>query len=83
MRRVRAVDEQGRPIDVRHPLAALLKQKAEEGNADPAALLSIAQLFGDLAGDKRLVEPLTRWLTSLYDVGSLKTLERAASELGF
>jgi mannitol-1-phosphate/altronate dehydrogenase len=83
MRRVRGVDEQGQPIDVRHPLAALLKQKAEEGGPDPTPLLSIRQLFGDLGADRRLVEPLHRWLASLYDVGSAQTLERAASELVF
>ena len=83
MRRVRGTDEQGRPIDVRHPLAAVLRQKAEEGGADPGALLSLRQLFGDLGNDPRLLQPLRHWLESLYQVGSRATLTRAAAELGF
>ncbi len=33
MRRVRGVDEQGAPIDVRHPMAALLRDRAVEAEA--------------------------------------------------
>ncbi|CAH2601438.1 Uncharacterized oxidoreductase YeiQ [Rhodovastum atsumiense] len=83
MRRVRGDDEQGRPIDVRHPMAALLRQKAEEGGQDPAPLLSIRPLFGLLGTDARLTVPVRKWLGSLYEVGSHRTLERAAVELGF
>jgi mannitol-1-phosphate/altronate dehydrogenase len=83
LRRVRGEDEQGQPIDVRHPLAALLRQKAVEGGPDPRPLLSIGQLFGELGTDPRLIGSAGRWLASLYEVGSLKTLERAAQELNF
>jgi mannitol 2-dehydrogenase len=83
IRRGRGVDEQGQPIDVRHPLAALLRQKAEEGGSDPAPVLSITQLFGSLGSDARLVAPLRRWLTALYDLGARRTLARAAEELQF
>ena len=83
MRRVRGVDENGGAIDVRHPLAPLLREKAEQGGADPSALLGIEPLFGRLGGDERLLTQLRRWLASLYDVGAARTLERAAHELDF
>ena len=74
---------QGGKIEVKHPLAELLREKATEGGPDPAPLLSIGQLFGELGQDERLVASLRKWLGSFYKVGSLKTLERAADELGF
>ena len=83
MRRVRGEDEQGQPIEVKHPLAGLLREKAIEGGPDPVPLLSIGQLFGELGQDERLVAALRKWLGSFYGVGSLKTLERAAAELEF
>ena len=83
MRRVRGVDEQRGPIDIRHPLAAELRQKAEAGGEDPAALLSLTTLFGELGQDDRLLEPLRRWLASLYRMGARATLARAAKELAF
>jgi mannitol-1-phosphate/altronate dehydrogenase len=83
MRRVRGVDEQGNWIDIRHPLADLLRRRAEEGGADPGPLLSIEPLFGSLGTEPRLTEPLHRWLSSLYDVGSCATLRRASQELQF
>ena len=82
-RRVRGEDERGKPIEVRHPLAALLRAKAAEGGADPAPLLSIRQLFGELGDDERLVRAVAMWLASLYAVGGLGTLQRARSEMGF
>jgi mannitol-1-phosphate/altronate dehydrogenase len=83
LRRVRGEDEQGQPIDVKHPLAALLREKAIEGGSDPAPLLGIAQLFGEAGTDARLVAPVGRWLASLYGKGSRATLAEAAETLGF
>jgi mannitol 2-dehydrogenase len=83
LRRVRGQDEQGQPIDVRHPMAALLREHAVAGGDDPARLLSITPLFGELGQDARLLAAVRRWLTSLYAEGSLKTLARAAVELKF
>ena len=80
---VRGEDEQGEPIDVRHPLAAMLRERAEEGGSDPGPLLGIRPLFGGMGADPRLSGPVGKWLASLYEVGSLRTLERAAAELGF
>jgi mannitol-1-phosphate/altronate dehydrogenase len=83
MRRVRGEDEQGQPIDVRHPLAEQLRVKAIEGGADPRPLLGMVQLFGETGSDTRLVEPVGRWLSSLYAKGSRKTLVEASRALGF
>ncbi|RKK05430.1 mannitol dehydrogenase family protein [Pseudoroseomonas wenyumeiae] len=76
-RRIRGEDEQGRPIEVRHPLAALLREKALEGRENPRPLLSLRQLFGELGDDARLVRPLGAWLASLYDSGARATLRQA------
>ncbi len=83
MRRVRGEDEQGAPLEVRHPAAATLREKALAGGADPAPLLSLTGLFGELGQDARLVAPLRHWLGSLYEVGAEATLVLAAEELAF
>jgi len=83
LRRVRGEDEQGQPIDVRHPLADQLRVKAIEGGADPRPLLAIDSLFGSTGLDQRLQQPVGRWLASLYANGARATLAEAASTLGF
>jgi len=83
LRRVRGEDEQGQPIDIRHPLATLLREKAMAGGPDPRPLLGIAQLFGETGTDARLIEPVGRWLASLYERGSRETLVEASRTLGF
>ncbi len=83
LRRVRGEDEQGQPIDVRHPLAALLRERAVQGGPDPRPLLGIAQLFGEAGTDERLIGPVARWLAMLYRDGSRATLAAAAREQGF
>ena len=83
LRRVRGEDEQGQPIDIRHPLAALLREKAIEGGENPAPLLGITQLFGETGTDPRLVAPVGNYLSALYRTGSKATLAEAARTLGF
>ena len=83
LRRVRGEDEAGQPIDVRHPMAELLRERAIEGGEDPAPLLGIAALFGEAGTDPRLVAPVGRWLAALYRDGSRATLTRAAAALAF
>jgi mannitol 2-dehydrogenase len=83
LRRVRGEDEQGQPIDIRHPLADQLRAKAIEGGPDPRPLLSISQLFGETGTDPRLIEPVGHWLASLYAKGSRATLAEASHGLGF
>lgn len=83
LRRVRGEDEQGKPIDIRHPLAALLRAKAIEGGENPVPLLEVAQLFGDTGTDPKLVEPVRQWLTSLYRNSMAVTLAQAAERCNF
>lgn len=83
LRRIRGEDEQGQPIEIRHPLAALLQEKAVEGGPDPRPLLGITQLFGDTGTDARLIEPVGRWLALLYKRGSRETLAEASRHLDF
>ena len=83
LRRVRGVDEEGAAIDVRHPLAAELREKAEQGGPDPRPLLGITSLFGDFAGNQALTNPTSYWLAKLYENGSRLTLAEAARTLAF
>ena len=83
LRRVRGEDEQGQPIDVRHPLAADLRAKAIEGGADPRPLLGITALFGATGADERLRTAVGRWLALLYSNGARQTLIEASTLLGF
>jgi mannitol-1-phosphate/altronate dehydrogenase len=83
LRRVRGEDEQGQPIDVRHPLAALLRERAVAGGPDPAPLLGIEQLFGDTGRDPRLLGAVGHWLGLLYRDGAKATLAEAARSLSF
>jgi mannitol-1-phosphate/altronate dehydrogenase len=77
MRRVRGVDEAGAPIDVRHPLAAELRERAIAGGPDPGPLFGLSALFGDLGGSPALGKASARWLASLYEVGAAETLALA------
>lgn len=83
LRRVRGQDEQGQPIDVRHPMADQLRAKAIEGGPDPRPLLGIEQLFGDTGHDPRLADPVGRWLAALYAKGARETLAEASRTIGF
>lgn len=83
MRRARGVDEAGAPIEVVHPLAALIRERALAGGPDPLPLLRIEAVFGDLARDERLVAPLRRWLGLLDAQGTAATLDQAGREFGF
>lgn len=83
LRRVRGDDEQGRPIEIRHPLADQLRAKAIEGGPDPRPLLAMTELFGSTGADPRLQLPVGRWLASLYAKGAHATLVEASAALGF
>lgn len=83
LRRMRGEDEAGQPIEIRHPLAKTLREKAIEGGADPRPMLAIERLFGELGQNAGFVATVEKWLGSLYAVGAAQTLERAERELGF
>jgi mannitol 2-dehydrogenase len=74
MRRVSGVDEDGNMIVVKHPLADLLRVRARKGEGDPAPLLQITSLFGNLGENMVFVRVVRKWLESLYEVGVQKTL---------
>ena len=82
LRRVRATDDKGAQIQVTHPLADLLRERATQGGADPRPLLSIHSLFGELGEDPRLVQPVEYWLASLYRNGIESTLDEAKRRAG-
>ena len=78
LRYAAGVDEQGRPIDVRDPLAARLEALAV---GDPAAqaraMLGVREIFGeDLAADPRFVEPVSRALVRLWREGARAAVAR-------
>jgi fructuronate reductase/mannitol 2-dehydrogenase len=83
LRRVRGEDEEGRPITIKHPLADMLRQLAVEGGPDPRPLLRIEGLFGTAGADPKLVDPVGKWLASLYQRGSRATLADAADQQQF
>ena len=83
LRRVRGEDEAGAPIEIRHPLANQLRERAIAGGADPRPLLSIGSLFGTLGDRAEFVDPVAGWLESLYRDGARATLRDASARLGF
>lgn len=84
LRRIRGGEnDKGRKIVIRHPLAELLMSTAEQGGHDPLPLLSIQSIFGDLATEPKVVEPVRRYLKSIYENGAFSTLQRAAQDLDF
>jgi mannitol 2-dehydrogenase len=83
LRRVRGEDETGALIDIRHPMAAELREKAIEGGGDPQPLLGMKPLFGDLGDHPAFGATIGKWLASLYDVGAAATLAKAAEALAF
>jgi fructuronate reductase len=83
MRYVTGIDEKGGAIDVRDPLVAELKRRAEAAGRDAKvlveALTGIEAIFGtDLPGDLRFTKPVTAHLASLFEKGAKAT----ASSLG-
>lgn len=83
IRRVRGIDEAGASIEVRHPLAEMLRERAAEGGADPRPVLGIAQLFGELGASEILVATVGKYLAGLYALGAARTLAGAEAELCF
>jgi fructuronate reductase/mannitol 2-dehydrogenase len=80
MRCARGEDEAGQPIVLRHTLAPLLRERAVQGGPDPAPLLSVEAVFGDLGSRPAFVGLLRRWLQLLYAVGARATLVAARKQ---
>lgn len=79
LRRVRGSDDAGQPIEIHHPLAPLLRERAIAGGSDPRPLLSIRLMFGDLVEHPALVATVGAHLESLYAIGASRTLRGIAS----
>ena len=83
MRYVSAIDEHGRAIDVRDPLAGELAALARE--AGPIAerlapaLLGVTKVFGPLGTEPRLREAVTTALGHLYAQGAQRSVETLVS----
>lgn len=79
MRYVTARDEAGRVIDVRDPIAAKLREIAEDAGlvADRLAptLLEVSSIFGALGGDPRMRSAVTQALAKLYEVGARQAVQ--------
>ncbi len=77
LRRMRGEDEQGVLIEVRHPLAGLLRERAMEGGADPGPMLRIKPLFGDLADNAVFSGAVGKWFGMMHSDGVRASLRRA------
>ena len=74
LRRMRGDDEAGAPIDIRHPLAGLLRERAIEGGLDPLPMLRIQPVFGDLADNAPFVASVRGAFESIQISGVKQTL---------
>jgi len=68
-RYLRGEDEEGSPIDVRDSRLARLQPLALRCAGDPAPLLGVREVFGDLARDPIAVESIEKALRSICDAG--------------
>ncbi|WP_035691822.1 mannitol dehydrogenase family protein [Azospirillum halopraeferens] len=85
MRYVSGTDEQGRPIDVRDPLAARLRALADEAGPSASrlapALLGVGDVFGgELPHHPEFVRAVTDSLDRLFTRGARACVEAAAGE---
>jgi mannitol 2-dehydrogenase len=70
IRRLRGQDDRGKAIEVRHPMAEMLRPLAG------ADVLDIEPLFGDLAGYPLLASGVSDWLAAMRRYGTLGALGR-------
>ena len=69
-------DEQDQPLPIDDPMADILTERAKRGGEDPAELLSLTELFGDLSQSSRFRQAVTDHLQRLYAVGTVETLKK-------
>jgi fructuronate reductase len=79
MRYASGTDEKGEPIDVRDPMAARLRERADRAGHRPERLASeffaIREIFGDdLPANPRFTDTVTTALAQLYTKGARKTV---------
>ncbi|WP_431894717.1 mannitol dehydrogenase family protein [Nonomuraea sp. bgisy101] len=71
-------DESGEPITIVDRLRDRLTVIAKTQRERPTAFIDNRELFGDLAGDERFVEPYLRALESLHERGARATVRALA-----
>ena len=70
-------DEQGKPIEIKDPMADELHRAAKAAGKDPRPFLGIREIFGDdLPQSPVFVEQVGEALRSLYDEGARATLAK-------
>ncbi len=70
-------DEQGKPIEIKDPMADELHQAAKAAGKDPQPFLGLREIFGDdLPNSAEFVEQVGEALRSLYDEGARATLAK-------
>ncbi|MXQ10218.1 mannitol dehydrogenase family protein [Microvirga makkahensis] len=79
MRYVTGIDENGAPIDVRDPMAAHLRERADRAGGSPeqlaGELFAVREIFGDdLPNDERFTGAVGAALVQLYANGSKRTV---------
>jgi len=74
------VDELGRPIEVRDPLAGRLRANARRQDADPLAFVADRELFGDLVDSEAFRTAYLQALGMLRSRGARATAEQLARD---
>ena len=69
------IDEQGEKIEIVDRLGARVAEQARRYVDDPAALLDIVELFGDLGQNERFLKTYLAVMESLHTAGAAATLE--------
>ncbi|WP_336205567.1 mannitol dehydrogenase family protein [Nonomuraea sp. LPB2021202275-12-8] len=72
------VDESGEPIEIVDRLKERLTAAARRQREHPTAFIENRDLFGDLADDRRFVDPYVRALESLHAKGARATVRQLA-----
>ena len=85
MRYITGIDEHGKPIDVRDPLAKRLRAIADAARGEPirltVGLMTVREVFGtDLPQNEVFRETVTAHLRSLFEHGSAETVRRLVQE---
>lgn len=75
-RTLKGQDDQGRAIAIDDPMADVLTQAARSMGSDPAPLLNITEIFGDLPQSSQFVETVAKHLRHLDELGAKATLSQ-------
>ena len=81
IRYVGGVDEKGAAIDVRDPMATLLKTTIDSAGASPnrrvAEVLGLGEIFGsDLSNDPEFLGSLVKAYSDLIEFGAMKAVAK-------